>query len=407
MNVAVPGTYVVMGHLVNDKGNQTYLASNKTSLGFGAKWLILEFLGVRNPGAYQLRNLTLYDNFGKILDQKDEAYRTENYSYMDPDPRIARLTGAFRDHGEDINGDGRFEFLTIDADVNVFFPGQYTLTGYLTDLKGSEVAWTIDNGDFEVGNQTMHLKFDGALIRKHGADGPYHLESLVLSGQSWSIMQTEKLAYNTSFYKYSNFAEPVRSQNEMMVSGAGQGELALTVAIKHAVPVSSGMYSYDIQGINVPPISSPMNITSSKYGYSYNLTDVYMPNKPNNFTVSANGVKTLNIGVKKDPVRGGLNFTRIWVTTQTLADEGGNATTESDLLSPGRYQFKIFGEAAENRSRVDLTMTMVKKIIVNGRFNLGINTSGFPSGDYSIFARALNGSFTLDELAVDGLSQAD
>ena len=67
----------------------------------------------------------------------------------------------------------------------------------------------------------------------------------------------------------------------------------------------------------------------------------------------------------------------------------------------------LFGDAAANTSEVDLTMTLVKKIIVNGRFNLAINTSGFPSGDYSISASALNGSFSLDELEVGGLSVGD
>lgn len=44
------------------------------------------------------------------------------------------------------------------------------------------------------------------------------------------------------------------------------------------------------------------------------------------------------------------------------------------------------------------------KIIVNGRFNIGINTTGFPSGNYSITAKALNGSLRLDEIKLEGLS---
>jgi hypothetical protein len=220
-------------------------------------------------------------------------------------------------------------------------------------------------------------------------------------------MEKVSYAYNTSAYTSSDFVEPVRPESAKTISGVGEGELILTAVIKHTVPVLSGVFSYSIAGINIPPITVPMKITSSKYGYSYNFTDVYMPNKPNNFTVSAYGVRNLNIGLKKDPVAGGLNFTRIWVTSQILADNNGTATTQSDLLSPGRYQFMLFGDAAGNVSQVDLTMTLVKKIIVNGRFNLAINTSGFPSGDYSISAKALNGSFNLDEITLGGLPVAD
>jgi hypothetical protein len=95
---------------------------------------------------------------------------------------------------------------------------------------------------------------------------------------------------------------------------------------------------------------------------------------------------------------------RIWITTQIPADSNGVATADSDLISPGNYQAKIFGDAADNASQVDLTMTMVKKMIVRGRFNLSINTTGFPAGNYSISAKAINGSLSLDELAVEGLS---
>ena len=405
VSVAVPGIYTVSGQLIDDRGNETFLASNRTDLSFGAKSVILRFYAVHSPGAYTLRNLTLYDDLKRDLGHNEVAYKTENYSYIDPDPRIARLTGRFRNHGADVNGDGRFESLIVDAGIHVYFPGQYTLTGYLYDLNGSEVAWSIDNGYFEAGNQTMHLKFDGALIKKHGVDGPYRLERLILTGQDWAIMETQMYANNTSAYKSSDFEEPVRSEGEKTIFGIGEGELILTVVITHKVPVFSGMYSYDIPGINIPPISTPMKITGSKSGYSYNFTNVYMPNKPNNFTVSAKGVRNLNIGLKKDPVEGG--FTRVWVTSQIQADDVGRATTQSDLLSPGRYQFILSGEAAANISEVDLTMTLVKKIIVDGRFDLIINTTGFPAGDYSISARALNGSFYMDEITLGERSVAD
>lgn len=151
LNIAVPGIYEVRGQLIEDHGNETYSASNKTNLSLGARSVVLRFYAVRTPGAFRLRNLTLYDNYGRDLGHIEEAYKTENYSYLDPDPRIARLTGNFRDHGADVNGDGKFEFLDVDAGIHVFFPGQYTLTGYLYDLNGSEVAWAIDNGDFEAG----------------------------------------------------------------------------------------------------------------------------------------------------------------------------------------------------------------------------------------------------------------
>jgi hypothetical protein len=75
---------------------------------------------------------------------------------------------------------------------------------------------------------------------------------------------------------------------------------------------------------------------------------------------------------------------------------------EDDRISPGRYQFKVFGDAADNATQVALELKVIKKLVINGDFTLALNTDGFPSGNYSISARALNGSLRLDELSVDG-----
>ncbi len=190
---------------------------------------------------------------------------------------------------------------------------------------------------------------------------------------------------------------------EKLISGIGYGELLLTFTVNKVLPVFSSRYSYDIVGINIPPISTPWQRTgdSNKTGYSLIFPNVYIPGKPNNFTVSARGVKTLNIGLKKDPEKWRLNYTRTWITTQVKADRNGTAITDSDLLSPGTYQTKIFGDAAENVSQIYLTMTVVKKLVVNGPYDLRINTTSFPEGDYSFKAKALNGTFKIDEILIE------
>lgn len=201
------------------------------------------------------------------------------------------------------------------------------------------------------------------------------------------------------------------SNGTMIISGMGSGELLLNFTIHTIVPVFSGSYSYDLVDIHIPPIEA-FNVTSTqKGGYSCILPGIYIPGKPNDFTVTTRKVKNLNIGLKKD--QGSYEnsssvwkgkYARTWVTSQILANKSGTATTTSDLLSPGRYDVKIFGDATENVSQVNLTMILVKKIIVNDNFNIGINTTGFPSGNYSITAKALNGSFCLDEIKLEGLS---
>jgi hypothetical protein len=148
----------------------------------------------------------------------------------------------------------------------------------------------------------------------------------------------------------------------------------------------------------MPPLSSPWNFNGSRAGYSYDMPGIHLPGKPTDFNVTAQGVKDLNIGLRKSPVEKGINATRTWVTSQIKADPAGKAVARTDLISPGTYHVKIFGEAAENASQVNLTLTLVKKLMIKGDFRLLINTTGFPVGNYSMSAKALNGSFAMDEL---------
>jgi hypothetical protein len=330
---------------------------------------------------------------------------------------LGNLSGNYSDHGTDLNDDGQYEFLTVEVGVNVQYPQEYSVMGYLYDRNNKEVAWAIDHKNLTSGFHNMRLDFDGKAIRSQGTNGPYQLRNVSLSSGNYDtgigLVEQLPVAYNTSFYNASDFPSPVRS--DKIISGSGNGELLLTIGIKKSLPVFAGKYSFDVDGINIPPISTRFSVKplTGLNGYAYDLEGIYLPGKPNNFTVSAKGVKNINVGLKK--LQGSYEnssmvwktkSTRIWVTTQIPADKNGLATADSDLISPGVYQAKIFGDAADNVSQVDLSMTMVKKMVMKGKFNLAINTTGFPAGNYSITAKAINGSLSLDELTMDGMSIA-
>jgi hypothetical protein len=306
------------------------------------------------------------------------------------------LTGDYADRGIDVNGDGFYDLLTIDVGVDVESPGEFTLTGTLFDRSNREVAWSIAHENLSAGYQKMMLGFDGKTIWKHGVSGPYMLRDLVLSSDNWYLNDIERKDYATSAYNFTAFVDPIYPQ--YLLSGSGSGELLLIFTIREVLPVFSGMYNQDLVGINMPPLSSPWSVNGSKAGYAYDMPGIHLPGKPNDFNVTAQGVKDLNIGLRKSPVKNGINATRTWVTSQINSDPAGKAIARTDLISPGTYHVKIFGEAAENASQVNLTLTLVKKLMIKGDFRLLINTTGFPVGNYSMSAKALNGSFAMDEL---------
>ncbi len=400
IDVLTPGWYMLDGSLYDADGVE-FLATNKTNLGFGSKSILLKFYGSEAQGQRRLGNLTLYDENSYPIDHVDWATVTDAYNNMEQETVQARLTGEYSDHGTDTNSDGFYDFLTIDAGIDVQVPGKYSLTGTLYDQKGEEIVWSIAHENLSTGYQKMILDFDGKTIWRHGANGPYILKDLLLSGKNWSMSDLASDAYSTAGYNASQFVDPIYP--EKVISGSGSGEMLMTFVIEEVLPVFSGRYSQDIVGINMPPISSPFQVSGSTSGYAYDAEGIYIPGKPNNFTVTADGVKNLNIGLRKDPVKNGINATRTWVTTQIDASSDSRAVAETDLVSPGSYHVKIFGDAWDNATEVNLVLTVAKKILVDGEFNLSINTTGFPPGNYSLTAKALNGSFEFDELNIGGL----
>ncbi len=310
---------------------------------------------------------------------------------------FASLTGEYNDSGLDINRDGLFEYLNIDVGVNIVYPGEYSLHGFLYDGDGREVVWSVDHRNLTYGNNTMQLAFDGKTIWKKKLNGPYRLGNLSFTWGSatMGLIPISRLdnAYQTRPYDAADFVDPV--DTDKTLSGSGKGELLLTLSISTTVPVFSGRYMYDIVGLNMPPLSTPVNVKGSKTGYDLDMPGIFIPKKPNNFTVAASPVKNINVGLMK--LQG--NLERTWVSSQFPADGSGMARADTDLISPkGSYHVKIFGDASENVTEIDLMMSVVKKLVIDGPFNLVINTTGFPSGSYSVSAKALNGSFNFDEV---------
>ncbi|MFQ5611446.1 MAG: hypothetical protein ACE5H9_04865, partial [Anaerolineae bacterium] len=139
-----------------------------------------------------------------------------------PASEAVQLGGVAADYGLDQDGDGRFDELVIEVEVNVTQPGHYTLGGVIDSdefvnysrLRG--MASAMNNVYLEAGNQTVRLSFRGRTISDAKANGPYDLAYLWITDlpadadatqlrlrSNW--LDVKESAYTTQAYQASDF----------------------------------------------------------------------------------------------------------------------------------------------------------------------------------------------------------
>lgn len=222
ISVSIAGNYTLLGYLFDYSERSITVAGNSTYLGTGISNMVLNFDGTmiyRNGvnGPYTLRFLQLFDANRSLIDGMDKIYNTTAYSYTIFQKPKAFFTGIYSDCGVDTDmpADGLFNFLTIQAELNVTKPGNYTLEGALYDANGSLIVSTTTESFFGIGSQLFALDFDGVAIYSHGFNGSYNLGLLRLYDESVSIIDVRYNVYNTTAYNYTNFQRPSILLTEM------------------------------------------------------------------------------------------------------------------------------------------------------------------------------------------------
>ena len=155
---------------------------------------------------------------------------------------MAPASGTGTDYGLDTNGNGRFDWLVVEADLSFPEAGTWDVSADLSTsappvtgpcgsngvpvpmLRVSDVygpiAWVYERYFFPAGPQTVRMAFAGTDIARAGADGPYLIHAhLSIGGYPYPVMgRPEPISsgeflewnYTTKAYAASAFEEPVR-----------------------------------------------------------------------------------------------------------------------------------------------------------------------------------------------------
>lgn len=141
-------------------------------------------------------------------------------------------------------------------------------------------------------------------------------------------------------------------------------------------------------------VSFEKSVAVSGGEYEYGIDEVKIPDGDNNcFTVRAEGVKDLNVRVKK----------LVWITLSEDAT-GGVAEISQTHVPPWTYEVRMDGNAQDSQSRVTLRITAAQTIDTDSEGNLRFeyDTDGMPAGEYDITIDGVTKTITLKTKSSSG-----
>jgi len=212
LNIPHDGDYTLSGSLYNQAGDYIASAFESDHFSAGSSTAKLQFDGEtirksRHSGPYVLRDLKLLSDDGSS-DTVGTAYTTSAYEYTQFESPTAMFSGSFAETGEDGNGDGFWDILSINVGLEIALPGSYEVSGYLFDGSRNQIDYQTVSQTLETGSYTVTLDFDGLAIAENGTDGPYVLEQLTLRGGDGEVLDRIAEAYSTQSYPHTHFQTP-------------------------------------------------------------------------------------------------------------------------------------------------------------------------------------------------------
>ncbi len=175
-------------------------------------------------------------------------------------PSSASIVGNYNEQVIDTDGDGLYNALTIDVDIDVTNASGFVLSGVLTNASDSIIATasvvTIGANSLSVGTHTLTLYFNGLSIGDAGFDGPYKLQNLTLmdANQAADVAYLQN-PYTTTAYSVTAFQQPAfrltGNNSETPIDSDGDGKYdELQIHLEFNVGVG-GTFDFNGQLVDV------------------------------------------------------------------------------------------------------------------------------------------------------------
>ena len=217
------GIYTLVGRLKDSSDQEIELTFSQFSLLAGVNNVELAFEGIKINnhgvnGPYKF-SVGLYDWVGNWLDSQEDSYQTALYDYTNFEGQQAKLADGFTDTAEDSNGDGTFDNLKINVNVDVKVSGKYRVEGYLYGEGDNSIAFAKTEASLVEGLNEAGLTFSGTSIAFSEWKGRYRLRHLSLYDEFGTRLGFELDPYQTNEYDANDFKPTDVRFNEFTDTG--------------------------------------------------------------------------------------------------------------------------------------------------------------------------------------------
>ena len=212
VTVAESGDYSVQGILFGPNLTAPIsFAGAFASLTPGNETLGLPFSGQEIfasgiDGPYLIR-FFLYDRNFALVDEGDHTTRAYAYTEFQKPP--ASFAPPHFDSGLDTDGDGLFDYLVVNATIQVDEAGMYLVDAVLRDPTFTLFVYTSNVTSLDVGLQTVPLWFDGVRINASDVDGPYTVDLTLYDYATFAFLDSD--THTTANYSHLDFDGPPAS----------------------------------------------------------------------------------------------------------------------------------------------------------------------------------------------------
>lgn len=204
VNVSVLDDYTVYGYLYDSSWVLIASVTVVQTFDVGSQIFVLLFdgLSIRNNEADGPYNVELYLYCGATGYLEYGLHVTGGYFFDEFEAPDMCFEQPHSDCGLDAGGDLLYEYLVIEAQVNVTVAGNYIVGGYLYDSGWSYLEYSENSTYLATGLRVVEVWFSGSVIQANGDSGQYHVD-LYAYDEAYAFLDFD--TYTTSSYAYEEF----------------------------------------------------------------------------------------------------------------------------------------------------------------------------------------------------------